>query len=120
MLTLSWIFSQVAQTQTPWGYSEKLTNCTWEMRIFVVRETAVFANSRGSHAQGHLPAASERQVSPSNQIPVASCPPAPAPAPCFVASLGFCILALLFIAFLPDFEALGIRSDLQASLLDWS
>lgn len=37
-------FSAVVQTQTPWGYSEKLTNCTWEMRIFVVRETAVFGN----------------------------------------------------------------------------
>lgn len=31
-------------------------------------------NYRGSHAQGHLPAARERQVSPSNQIPVVSCP----------------------------------------------
>lgn len=31
-------------TQTPWGRGEELTNCTWEMRIFVVRKTAVFGN----------------------------------------------------------------------------
>lgn len=72
------------------------------------------ANHRGSHAQGHLPAASERPVSPSNQIPVAVCT-APGSLLC---CLGFCILALLIVAFILDSETLGIRSDPQARWLD--
>ena len=31
-------------TQTPQGCAEELTNCTWEMGIFMVRETAVLGN----------------------------------------------------------------------------